>query len=106
MREFTYSGDVAKALLLVLEKYDERYPINIGNTEEVSIKELAEKISKVLEFEGKIIWNTSKPKGQFKKPSDNSKFQNMCKMKYMPLTESLKKTCDWFIMNYPNVRDF
>jgi GDP-L-fucose synthase len=106
LREFTYSGDVARALLLVLEGYNGRDPINIGNTEEVSIKGLAEMISEILEFQGEITWNTSKPKGQFKKPSDNSKFQSLCQMNYTPLTEALKKTCDWFIMNYPNVRDF
>lgn len=106
LREFTYSEDVARALLLVLEKYDERYPINIGNPEEVSIKQLAQMIAEILKFEGEIVWDASKPKGQFKKPSDNSKFASLCQMSYTPLAKALKKTCDWFIMNYPNVRGF
>jgi GDP-L-fucose synthase len=104
LREFTYSMDLARALLILVEKYDSPTPINIGNTREISIKELAEEVASLLKFKGTIRWDTDKPAGQFRKPSSNSRFLNLCDMYYTSFGEALKKTCDWFIMNYPNVR--
>ena len=106
IREFTYSQDLAKILLFLLEKYDEPYPINIGNNVQISIKSLAEMIADIMDFEGEIIWDTSKPKGQYKKPSDNSKLLELGwkKNKYTNLRKALTDTCKWFIINYPKVR--
>ena len=106
LREFTYSTDLAKIVLLLLNKYDGREPINVGNTIEYSIKEVAEKISKIMNFNGKIIWDTSQPNGQYKKPSNNS---NLIKLgwkieDYTSFDVALEKTCHWFVDNYPNVR--
>ena len=106
LREFTYSDDLAKILIFILENYNEAYPINIGNTKEVSIKYIAEKIAKILDFKGKIIWDTSKPKGQQRKPSKNDVLLGLGwdKNKYKNLDLGLKETCDWFVSNYPNIR--
>jgi GDP-L-fucose synthase len=106
LREFTYSLDIAKILLFLLENYNEPEPINIGNTEEYSIKEVIKYICELLEYEGKIFWNTNKPNGQFKKPSSNKKLLDLGwkKEDYTPFKEGLKKTCEWFKINYPNVR--
>jgi len=104
LREFTYAEDIAQALLFLLEDYNESDPINIGNTGEISIKELARTIAHILDFRGKVIWDTDKPNGQHRKPSDNAAFLALSNMVYTPLDEALKKTCEWFIMNYPNVR--
>ena len=104
LREFTYSRDIARALLLLVEGYDERDPINIGNTLEISIREVAEKIAVKIGFTGDIIWKNDMPAGQYRKPSDNSKFQQLFGMKYTGLDEALTNVCEWFIINYPNVR--
>lgn len=106
LREFTYSLDIAKILLFLLENYNEPEPINIGNTEEYSIKEVVEILCELLEYDGKIEWNTTKPNGQFRKPSSNKKLLDLGwkKEDYTSLKEGLKKTCNWFTMNYPNVR--
>jgi GDP-L-fucose synthase len=106
LREFTYSVDVAKILLFLLENYNEPEPVNIGNTEEYSIKEVAELLCELLEYDGKIYWNENKPNGQYKKPSSNKKLIDLGwnKEGYTPLKEGLKKTCEWFKINYPNVR--
>ena len=106
LREFTYSKDLAKIVLLLLDKYDEREPINVGNTNEYSVKEVAETIADIMSFDGKIIWDETLPKGQHRKPSDNSKLLNMGwdKSDYTPFKEALENTCNWFIENYPNVR--
>ena len=106
LREFTYSEDLAKILLFLLEKYDEPEPINIGNTQESSIKEVAEIIAEIINFKGEIIWDKTKPSGQYRKPSDNSKLLKLGWKddEYVSVREALKKTCEWFKINYPNVR--
>jgi GDP-L-fucose synthase len=106
LREFTYSKDLTEILLFLMEHYDDHHPINVGNTHEISIKEVAETIADILEFKGEIIWDTTKPKGQFRKPSDNSKLMGLGwrEENYTPLKEALTNMCKWFIINYPNVR--
>ena len=106
LREFTYSKDLAKILLFLLERYDKIEPINVGNTNEYSIKDIAMTIADILDYQGSIVWDTSKPKGQMRKPSDNSKLLNMGwnEEDYSGFRTSLEKTCQWFLNNYPNVR--
>ena len=104
VREFTYSTDIARALLLLVEGYSDRAPINIGNTGQISIKEVARQVAEKIGFTGDIIWKTEMPAGQQKKPSDNSRFQNLFEMKYTDFNQALTNTCEWFIINYPNVR--
>lgn len=105
LREFTHSSDIARALLFLLEKYEGEAPINIGCTREVSIKEVSEIISKEIGFEGKVIWDPTKPEGQLKKPSSNQKFLDLCpNFCYTDLEYGLKDTIFWFKNNYPNIR--
>ena len=104
LREFTYSKDLANILMLLIKEYDGEHPINVGNTEEHSIKEVAEMLAKIMRYDGEIVWQTDKPKGQHRKPSDNSKFRAICDVRYTGLRQALTNTCEWFIMNYPNVR--
>ena len=106
MREFTYSKDLASILLFLLENYDDPEPINIGNAEEYSIKEVAEMIAEIVGFTGKIIWDISKPMGQHRKPSDNSKLIELGwgQKNYTYLRKSLTETYKWVILNYPNLR--
>lgn len=104
-REFTYSEDVARALILLVEQYDEPAPINIGNPEEVSIFNLVGKIQDFLGYDGGEVWNNSMPDGQYEKPSSNKKFASLFPdFKYTDLDTGLQKTIDWFKENYPNVR--
>lgn len=106
LREFTYSTDIAKILFFLLNNYDAAEPINIGHTKEHSIKEIAELLCEILEYNGKIFWNIEKPSGQHRKPSSNQRLLDLGWKEeyYTSLKEGLKKTCDWFITNYPNVR--
>ena len=106
LREFTYSKDLAKILMFILETYNNENPINIGNTNEYTIKQIAELIASKLQYDGKIIWDISRPSGQFKKPSDNSKLINLGwdKNNYTNINISLTNTCNWFTLNYPNIR--
>jgi GDP-L-fucose synthase len=106
LREFTYSGDIAKILLFLLENYNEAEPINIGNTNEISIKEAVEIIKNEFEYDGKIFWNTQKPSGQFKKPSSNKKLLDLGwkEHDYTEFNKGIKLTCNWFKNSYPNIR--
>ena len=106
LREFTYSPYIARILIFLLQNYDEPEPINIGNTEEYTINEIVQLLCELLEYDGKIKWNTSKPNGQHRKPSSNKKLLDLGwkETDYTSIKEGLKKTCDWFKINYPNVR--
>ena len=106
LREFTFSDDIASALLFVLENYSEQEPINIGSTEESSISSVVQVVCELLDYKGSVAWDTSMPSGQYKKPSDNSKFVSLGwkKDSYTSLRTGLEKTIEWFLHSYPNVR--
>lgn len=107
LREFTYAPDAAKILHIVKEEYDDLEPLNIGNTFEYSITEVATLIAKFLEFKGGFSYNLSKPMGQHRKPSSNEKLikkTSWRKEYYTPFDEALYETCKWFSDTYPNVR--
>ncbi len=105
LREFTYSTDIANILLWMVQNYNDPEPMNIGNHVQHCIKDVAELICNILDYPyDAILWDTDQPTGQLKKPSDNSKFLQMNDFKYTTLYDGLKKTCDWYIANYPRVR--
>jgi len=105
-REFTYAEDIAKAILFCLEQKYSAGPINIGNTKEYKLKDIITLICKELEYNGEIKYDLSKPKGQVRKPTSNAKFIELGwrDEMYTPIEVGLKKTCNWFKENYPNIR--
>jgi len=106
LREFTYSEDIVKILMFLLENYDDPEPINIGNTEEYSIKQVVEMICSILEYDGEVRWNTQMPSGQHRKPSSNQKLLDLGwdKKWYISLEKGLTKTCKWVMLKYPDIR--
>jgi len=106
LREFTYSKDLAKILLFLIDSYNDEIPINVGNTNQYSIKNIAELIANKIQFNGKIIWDTTKPNGQYKKPSDNSRLINLGfnSDSYTNIDTALTNVCNWYTLNYPNIR--
>src|SRR3954471_165374 len=72
-REFLYVEDAAEGILLAAERYDDSAPVNIGSSYEISIKDLVETITRLTGFQGKIIWDTSKPNGQPRRKLDISR---------------------------------
>lgn len=107
LREFTYSGDLAEILLFIFKNYDSGLPLNIGRGIEYSLKEVAELICEFLDYDFRAIhWDTSQPKGQFRKPSDNSPLLKLGWKEgdYTDFSNALEKTCGWFKANYPNIR--
>jgi GDP-L-fucose synthase len=63
-REFLYVEDAARGILLAAERYDSSDPVNLGSGEEITIRDLAERIARATRFEGRFVWDTSKPNGQ------------------------------------------
>ena len=106
LREFTYSRDIAEILLFLGKNYNDPEPINIGNTEEFTIKNIVKKVCDILNYNGDIHWDHSKPAGQQKKPSDNTKLVKMGwkNTGYTSIDHGLKITCNWFLENFPNIR--
>ncbi|HXT96884.1 MAG TPA: GDP-L-fucose synthase [Polyangia bacterium] len=63
-REFLYVEDAADGILLAAERYDSSDPVNLGNGEEIAIRDLATKIARAARYQGRFVWDTSKPNGQ------------------------------------------
>jgi GDP-L-fucose synthase len=96
-REFLYVEDAAEGILLAAEKYNKPDPVNLGAGFEISIKDLVELIAKLADFNGEIIWDTSKPDGQPRRKLDTSKAEKEFGFKAKTLfNEGLKKTIDWY----------
>lgn len=107
LRELTYSYDIADILLWSLFNYDGE-PSNIGTTEEVSIKDIVGHICKKLDFYN-VEWDTSKPNGQFRKPTCKQKFTQYCENKNYEFVstsvkEGIDKTINWYLNNLDKIR--
>ena len=90
MREFMHVDDCAKACLFLMERYDEEGVINIGTGLDVTIKELAENIQKIVGFDGNISFDNSKPNGTPRKLLNVSKIENLGWKHTISLKEGLK----------------
>ena len=96
LREFLHVEDLARAVLLCLDKYDDSQHINVGTAEEISIKNLAEKIANKVGFKGKIVWNKNKPDGTLRKVLDNRRILDLGWKPQISLDEGLTKTIEWY----------
>jgi GDP-L-fucose synthase len=98
-REFLHVDDLAKAILICLEKYDSDQHINIGSGEDLSIKELALKVSKATAFNGEIIWDSTKPDGTPRKVLDVTKIKNLGWKPLISLDQGIIQTIQWYQEN-------
>lgn len=112
-REFMHVDDMADAALFVLgldrAVYESNTSImsshvNVGVGSDLSILELAQKISKVIGFKGVIVTDPSKPDGTMRKLMDNSKLRNMGWSPRIQLEEGLRRTYDWFLRTGSHIR--
>lgn len=96
-REFLFVEDAARAIVLATEKYESSAPVNLGSSEEISIKDLAEIIRRKTEFTGKILWNTNYPNGQERRKLDVSKAEEYFGFRsQVSFDEGLDRTIDWW----------
>jgi GDP-L-fucose synthase len=97
-REFLYVKDAARAIVLATEKYNKSDPVNIGVGFEVSIKDLAEMIVKIMNYKGRIFWDKSKPDGQPRRCLNISKAKKEFGFEVkMPFKKGLRMTIDWYL---------
>lgn len=99
-REFLYSTDAARGIVMATQSYNDPDPVNLGTNEEVAIKDLVELICELMDFQGEIIWETDKPNGQPRRCLDTQRAKD--RFGFIAQTEfkqGLKNTIDWYREN-------
>lgn len=96
-REFLYSEDAARGIILGTQDYSESEPVNLGTGYEISIKDLIELICDLMGFEGDLVWETDKPNGQPRRCLDTTRAKEKFGFEaQMPFKDGLKNTIDWY----------
>jgi GDP-L-fucose synthase len=97
-REFLYVKDAAEGIILATEKYNKKEPVNLGAGFEISIRDLAKVIKNAVGYQGKIVWDKTKPDGQPRRMLDTSRarkeFGFLAKTSFQ---DGLRQTVDWYL---------
>jgi GDP-L-fucose synthase len=104
-REFLHVDDMADACLHLLEHYDGPQQVNVGTGSDVTIREIAETIARVVGFEGETEWDTSKPDGTPQKLLDVSKLAAAGWTARISLEDGIRSTVDWFRAQHGALRE-
>jgi len=106
LRDFIYIGDVCEAVLLAARNYDGPDLINISSGQRISIRELVERVAELTGFQGRVVWDTSKPDGQMDKGFAVERMKKI--LGFTPRTslrDGLQKTIDWFLSHRGKLRE-
>lgn len=96
-REFLYVEDAAEGILLATEKYNGSEPVNLGSGMEISIKDLVTLIARLTGYEGKLVWDTSKPNGQPRRRLNVERAEREFGFKArVGFEEGLRRTIEWY----------
>ncbi len=98
-REFLHVNDLADACLFLMKNYNESEIVNVGTGVDLSIKSLAEKVKKIVGYDGKIIWDKTKPDGTPRKLLNVNKLHKLGWKHKVGLDSGIKETYDWYINN-------
>jgi GDP-L-fucose synthase len=96
-REFIYSTDAARGIVIATQRYNESEPVNLGTNQEILIRDLIELICELMEFNGEIIWEPDKPNGQPRRCLDTNRARE--KFGFVAQTDfkqGLRNTIDWY----------
>lgn len=99
LREFLHVDDLAKAILVCLEKYDNSQQINIGSGDEISIKDLGQKIANLTGFTGKVVWDSNRPDGTPRKVLDSTKINKLGWKAAITLDQGIAAIVEWYQEN-------
>lgn len=104
-REFFYAGDAARGIVMAAERYHGSEPVNLGAGMEISIKNLAGLIAESSGFNGKIVWDTSKPNGQPRRALNTERAKEYFGFEAeMPFKEGIQKTIEWYRENKGKIK--
>jgi GDP-L-fucose synthase len=96
-REFLYSTDAARGIVMATQRFDGSEPVNLGTNYEISIRNLVELICELMEFKGEIIWETDKPNGQPRRCLDTNRAKEAFGFAaQVSFRDGLKNTIDWY----------
>jgi GDP-L-fucose synthase len=105
-REFLYVEDAAEGIVLATERYDGSEPVNLGSAMEISIRDLAGLIARIVGFEGELLFDTSKPDGQPRRCLDVSRAEDWFGFRaHMSFEEGLGRTVAWYIANRERIQE-
>ncbi|BES97285.1 unnamed protein product [Nesidiocoris tenuis] len=102
LRQFIYSLDLARLIVIVLRQYNDVEPIilSVDEESEISIADTAKAIATAFGFKGQIVFDTTKADGQFKKTANNAKLRKLApEFVFTPFDKAIKETVDWFVEN-------
>jgi len=103
-REFLHVDDLADACVFLMEKYESEQPINVGAGTDLTIAELARTVAAAVGFEGRLVFDPSKPEGTPRKLLDTSKINALGWAPRIPLDIGIARTYDWFRENQASLR--
>jgi len=104
-REFLYVEDAADGIVTAAEKYNSAEPVNLGSGYEISIKDLSEMVCRMTGFQGKLVWDTTKPNGQPRRGLDVSRAKATFGWSaQVPFEEGMRRTIEWFMQNKDKIR--
>ena len=106
LRDFIYIGDVCEAILLAAQTYDGSDLINISSGQRTSIRELVDLVAELTGFQGRVVWDTTKPDGQMDKGFAVERMKKI--LGFTPrisLRGGLQKTIDWFLSHRGKLRE-
>lgn len=99
-REFLYSVDAARGIVMGAQLYDDDAPVNLGTGSEISIRDLIHLICELMEFDGEIIWQTDQPNGQPRRCLDTERaYKTFGFTAQVSFQEGLKHTIEWYRQN-------
>lgn len=104
LREFLYSDDLASACVFLMDHYSEEQFINVGSSMEISIRDLAELIKRIVGFSGEILWDATKPDGTPRKLMDSSRVMALGWKPTVDLATGLQRTYESFLDRYSKSR--
>ncbi len=96
-REFLYVDDAAEGVLLAAERYNSSDPVNLGSGREISIKDLAERVTEAVDYRGTIRWDPSQPNGQPRRMLDITRAEKAFGFRAStPFDVGLRRTVEWY----------
>ncbi len=99
-REFLYVADAAEGILLAAERYNSSEPVNLGSCFEISIRDLAHLIGRVTGFQGRIVFDPSKPNGQPRRKLNTSRAKEQFGFEAtVSFEDGLRRTVEWYLQS-------